>query len=267
MLTSPPSATFRLRRYRQLQPALPDACPPPASLTGRVALDIARPWDQAADHFVHGRRRELHRAGDVCVRHRQPGLVDPEHDLEVLLLRDGCLLRLPPRLLLGSPNQVRLICRSLTAIQKSLRRHWPLYLGGLLVALLAWSAFDAHGGTSNDRRRPPQPRRGGARQRAARLPRGAGDDPRPRRGHRQHGRHEPGLPPADRRGSRRRIPRQRRHLVPRRPWSGTFRRRRLEGAGRDGAAGGHRPPRGHELVLPQGLLDRLDVDATRKRKT
>lgn len=28
-----------------------------------------------------------------------------------------------------------------------MRRHWPLYLGGLLVALLAWSAFDAHGGT------------------------------------------------------------------------------------------------------------------------
>jgi high-affinity iron transporter len=28
-----------------------------------------------------------------------------------------------------------------------LRRHWPLYLGGLLVALLAWSAFSAHGGT------------------------------------------------------------------------------------------------------------------------
>ncbi len=37
--------------------------------------------------------------------------------------------------------------RVLTTIQQSLRRHWPLYLGGLLVALLAWSAFDAHGGT------------------------------------------------------------------------------------------------------------------------
>jgi high-affinity iron transporter len=33
------------------------------------------------------------------------------------------------------------------AIQQSFRRHWPLYLGGLLVALLAWSALDAHGGT------------------------------------------------------------------------------------------------------------------------
>ncbi len=35
----------------------------------------------------------------------------------------------------------------MTAIYNSARRHWPLYLGGLLVALLAWSAFDAHGGT------------------------------------------------------------------------------------------------------------------------
>jgi high-affinity iron transporter len=35
----------------------------------------------------------------------------------------------------------------LTAIYNSARRHWPLYLGGLLVALLAWSAFSAHGGT------------------------------------------------------------------------------------------------------------------------
>ncbi|HJZ35936.1 MAG TPA: FTR1 family protein, partial [Solirubrobacterales bacterium] len=35
----------------------------------------------------------------------------------------------------------------MTAINGSLRRHWPLYLGALLVALLAWSAFDAHGGT------------------------------------------------------------------------------------------------------------------------
>jgi len=43
---------------------------------------------------------------------------------------------------------------SLTAIHKSLGRHWPLYLGGLVVALLAWSAFAAHGGT-------PEPTSGG----------------------------------------------------------------------------------------------------------
>src|ERR1700759_5744217 len=35
----------------------------------------------------------------------------------------------------------------LTGISNSVRRHWPLYLGGLLVALLLWSALDAHGGT------------------------------------------------------------------------------------------------------------------------
>jgi high-affinity iron transporter len=35
----------------------------------------------------------------------------------------------------------------LTAATGQLRRHWPLYLGGLLVALLAWSAISAHGGT------------------------------------------------------------------------------------------------------------------------
>src|ERR1700759_4273870 len=35
----------------------------------------------------------------------------------------------------------------LTAPSESLRRHWPLYLGGLIVALLGWSAISAHGGT------------------------------------------------------------------------------------------------------------------------
>ncbi len=35
----------------------------------------------------------------------------------------------------------------MTAATDSIRRHWPLYLGGTLVALLAWSAFAAHGGT------------------------------------------------------------------------------------------------------------------------
>src|ERR1700761_9456369 len=50
-------------------------------------------------------------------------------------------------LLLGSPHQGSLRCGFLTATGQSIRRHWPLYLGGLLVALLAWSAFSAHGGT------------------------------------------------------------------------------------------------------------------------
>ena len=35
----------------------------------------------------------------------------------------------------------------MTTASESLRRRWPLYLGGLLVALLAWSAISAHGGT------------------------------------------------------------------------------------------------------------------------
>ena len=35
----------------------------------------------------------------------------------------------------------------MTTLNESLRRHWPLYLGGVLVALLLWSALDAHGGT------------------------------------------------------------------------------------------------------------------------
>jgi high-affinity iron transporter len=34
-----------------------------------------------------------------------------------------------------------------TAILDSMRHRWPLYLGGALVALLAWSALSAHGGT------------------------------------------------------------------------------------------------------------------------
>jgi hypothetical protein len=52
-----------------------------------VALDVAVPLE-APDHLVHGRRRELHRAGDVRARDRQPGLLEPEHDLEILLLGD-----------------------------------------------------------------------------------------------------------------------------------------------------------------------------------
>ena len=40
-----------------------------------------------------------------------------------------------------------LTCRAVTAISESIRRRWPLYLGATFVALLAWSAFEAHGGT------------------------------------------------------------------------------------------------------------------------
>ena len=44
---------------------------------------------EAADHLVHGRRGELHGPRDVGARHRQPGLVQPEEGLEVLLLGVG----------------------------------------------------------------------------------------------------------------------------------------------------------------------------------
>ena len=44
---------------------------------------------EAADHLVDGRRRELHRARDVRAGHRQVGLLQPEEDLQVLLLGDG----------------------------------------------------------------------------------------------------------------------------------------------------------------------------------
>jgi len=53
-----------------------------------VAGDVAVAL-QPADHLVHGRRRELHRAGDVGAGDRQAGLLEPEDDLEVLFLGDG----------------------------------------------------------------------------------------------------------------------------------------------------------------------------------
>ena len=72
----------------------------------------------------------------------------------------------------------------MTTASESLRRRWPLYLGGLLVALLAWSAISAHGGT-------PEPTAGdhlshGAVvvEAASSFPRGARGDPRARRRHR-----------------------------------------------------------------------------------
>ena len=56
-----------------------------------------------------------------------------------------------------------------------------------------------------------------------------------------------------------RLRRDRRHLVPRRLGARTARRRRAGGAGGHRAARGDRPAGRHELVLPQGLLDRLDL--------
>jgi hypothetical protein len=44
---------------------------------------------EAADHLVHRRRRQLHRAGDVGAGHRQAGLVQPVEGLEVPALGVG----------------------------------------------------------------------------------------------------------------------------------------------------------------------------------
>ena len=56
-------------------------------LVGR-ARDVAVALEPA-DHLVDGRRGQLHRARHVGARHRQPGLLEPEDGLEVLLLGDG----------------------------------------------------------------------------------------------------------------------------------------------------------------------------------
>jgi len=217
---------------------------------------------------VHGRRRQLHRAGDVGARHRQPRLVDPEHGSRgVLLPPRRWPARLPTLLLLGPPNQVRLISGSLTAI-----RHSPasplatLTWGGLIVALLAWSAFDAHGGTHE-----PTPGdhlshgavvldsallvfREGLRRSwmlAAVTASMVGATQVYRR--RSRSARRPDSPPAS-------------HLGP----------RRLVCYGQLGAAGsrcrrrraarGDRPARRHELVLPQGLLDGWIANRNRQKR-
>ena len=56
-------------------------------VAGYVAVAL-----EPADHLVHGRRRDLHGAGDVGAGDREAGLLEPEDDLEVLLLGDGGLV-------------------------------------------------------------------------------------------------------------------------------------------------------------------------------
>ena len=51
---------------------------------GDVAVALEPP-----DHLVHGRRRELHRARHVGAGHGQPGLLQPEDRLQVLLFGNG----------------------------------------------------------------------------------------------------------------------------------------------------------------------------------
>src|SRR5919108_4684044 len=47
---------------------------------------------EAADHLVHGGGGELHGASYVRARDRQARLLEPEHDLEILLLGDRGVL-------------------------------------------------------------------------------------------------------------------------------------------------------------------------------
>jgi hypothetical protein len=109
------------RRHRVLQPLglLVHVVPRDADDVGQEALDQAvaagdllrlatpllREGDRAvagardvavalepAEHLVHRRGRQLHGAREVGTRHREPGLVEPEQHLEVLLLRHGHVL-------------------------------------------------------------------------------------------------------------------------------------------------------------------------------
>ena len=73
---------------------------------------------EAADHLVHGRRRELHRAGDVGAGHRQPRLLQPEQRLQVLLLGDGRVLGRHLRSILSATaTRPREVARSIAAVQ------------------------------------------------------------------------------------------------------------------------------------------------------
>ena len=90
-----PRTSVRKRSMRRWRRTMPSACSRPVSVK-EIALsagarDVAVAL-QAADHLVDRRRGELHRARDVGAGHREPGLVEPEERLEVLLLGDGRVL-------------------------------------------------------------------------------------------------------------------------------------------------------------------------------
>ena len=115
-------------------------------------------------------------------------------------------------------------------------------------------------GRSDRRRHPPRARRGGRQQRAARLPRGARGGARAGGLHRQLRRREPRAPQAGRR--RRRCSRS---LASVATWFvaigiiGALGGPGLDVQAGDGPARGGCAPRRHELVLPQDLLDGLDL--------
>ena len=109
------------------------------------------------------------------------------------------------------------------------------------------------------RGRPDEPHLGGRQQRRARVPRGAGDDPRPRRGTRQLPRRQQGLSPAGGDRQRDRSGRDDRNLVCRDLVHRDVRWHRPLGPGGNGYPGDPRAADRDELVLPPRLLDRLDL--------
>ena len=87
-----PRTSVRKRSISRWRRTTPSACSRPLVREGDRLVggagDVAVALE-APDHLVHGRRGQLHRARHVGARHRQPGLLEPEDGLEVLLLGDG----------------------------------------------------------------------------------------------------------------------------------------------------------------------------------
>ncbi len=99
----------------------------------------------------------------------------------------------------------------------------------------------------------------GDQQRRARLPRGSGDDSGARRDHGELPGRQPRVPQARGARWRARAAGVGRDVVPGGVVHRHVRRRRPGRAGRDRHPGDHRAAGGDELVLPQALLDRLDL--------
>ncbi len=90
-----PRTSVRKRSISRWRRTMPSACSSPLSVKRehlvRPARDVAVALEPP-DHLVDRRRGQLHRARDVGARHRQPGLLQPEDGLQVLLFGDGRLV-------------------------------------------------------------------------------------------------------------------------------------------------------------------------------
>ena len=111
---------------------------------------------------------------------------------------------------------------------------------------------------SHRRGEPDEPDDRRDQQRGSGLPRGARDDPRSRRDHGQLSRRQSGVSPPGRGRWRGRDRRSDRDVVRRDLDHQPVGRQRPEPAGGDRYPGDPGAAVGDELVLPQGLLDRLD---------